>query len=91
MDAAGSIAWRAEELVERESAGEGQRGTQIGESLYVCLCACDREEEREREQERGRADGVVEKRGSKREEERRGILDTRGGWLRGERKTGDKG
>lgn len=40
VDAAGSIAWRAEELVERETTGEGQRGTQIGESLCVRVFLC---------------------------------------------------
>ena len=51
VDAAGSIAWRAEELVERETTGEGQRGTQIGESLCVRVSVRVTERKRERERE----------------------------------------
>lgn len=53
MDAAGSIAWRAEELAERETTGEEQRGTQIGKSPCIGVRTCDREEARKGNRENG--------------------------------------
>lgn len=53
VDAAGSIAWRAEELAERETTGEEQRGTQIGKSLCIGVRTCDREEARKGNRENG--------------------------------------
>lgn len=70
VDAAGSIAWRAEELVEREASRVRDREEwRIGKNRGVCVCACvvrvrvtGYEREREREGGRGmHRDGVGER------------------------------
>lgn len=69
VDAAGSIAWRAEELVEREASRVRDREEwRIGKNRGVCVCACvvrvrvtgyERERERERVGEGCTGTGLV--------------------------------